>query len=451
MLRQLLPPEVYDTRANKQLGDTQLFSTRPLSPGILQHVVEDVRLLYGAFMSLKDKLDDWSLVERASKARALHNQGTAGRICFDVANAYRIASYELMQETRPGDILNATPVVASTETSILLSLLPYSLSKQLQDHLECLSDIVLDIGRTPLAWVSGQRMLLGDENEAVEVDLINNIVDQLGGFGTDNRAGLERQLHRISAIRNRRSDIIGLTLRVGRHVSGNANMIADLLFGCDDKSILILGEPGSGKTTIVREVTRLLARDKNVCIVDTSNEIAGDGDVPHPCVGFARRMMVPSLDQQSAIMIECVQNHTPGVMVIDEIGRNTEVEAARTCKNRGVRLIASVHGSLRNLIKNPELKGLIGGVESVTLGDAQARMEAKGENSRSIRKVKAERAGPPTFELIVELERGQHHVWHVVTDAANAVDCILNGQKYVAQQRVRDSTTGSVSMNLVNR
>ena len=194
-------------------------------------------------------------------------------------------------------------------------------------------------------------------------------------------------------------------------------------------------------------MTRLLAERHNVCIVDTSNEIAGDGDAPHPCVGFARRMMVPSLDRQSAVMIECVQNHTPEIMVVDEIGRSTEVEAARTCKNRGVRLIASAHGDLRKLIKNPKLRGLIGGVESVTLGDIQAKAEAKRHNNTGpLSKVKAERAGPPTFEVIVELSRGKHHVWRVVTNTADAVDRVLDGQHYLAQRRTRDPATGSICM-----
>lgn len=197
---------------------------------------------------------------------------------------------------------------------------------------------------------------------------------------------------------------------------------------------------------MVREVTRLLAERCNVCIVDTSNEIAGDGDVPHPCVGFARRMMVPSLDKQSAVMIECVQNHTPEVMVIDEIGRSTEVEAALTCKNRWVRLIASAHGNLRNLIKNPKLQGLIGGIGSVTLGDEQAKIKAKRHNMQEIRKVKTERSGSPTFDVIVELKRGEHHVWRIVPNTADAIDRVLDGQQYLAQRRSRDPVTGAIEL-----
>jgi stage III sporulation protein SpoIIIAA len=278
------------------------------------------------------------------------------------------------------------------------------------------------------------------------MDDVNAVLEELGGFGSDNRAGLEQQLHRISGMRNRYGDVIGLTMRVGRHVSGNADMISDLLFG-DDRSILFLGEPGSGKTTIVREATRLLAMESNVCIVDTSNEIAGDGDVPHPCIGLARRMMVPSLDDQADVMVECVQNHTPEIMVIDEIGRSAEVEAARTCKQRGVRMIASAHGDLRKLVKNKQIRSLVGGVESVTLGDAAAATEGK-KHGGGLQKTKAERAGPPTFDIIVELRRGEQHEWRIILDAGKAVDAILEGQQFSAQRRTRDVESGAVELTL---
>lgn len=199
------------------------------------------------------------------------------------------------------------------------------------------------------------------------------------------------------------------------------------------------------QTAVVREVTRVLAERLNVCIVDTSNEIAGDGDIPHPCVGYARRMMVPSLDKQSAVMIECVQNHTPEVMVIDEIGRPTEVEAARTCKNRGVRLIASAHGDLRKLVRNPQIKGLIGGVEQVTLGDAQAKEEET--RTGRLQKLKPQRAGPPTFDIIVELRRGEYNEWRIVLDSGSAIDAILEGSTYPAQRRIRNPETGTFQVD----
>jgi hypothetical protein len=196
-------------------------------------------------------------------------------------------------------------------------------------------------------------------------------------------------------------------------------------------------------TAVVREVTKLLADEFNVSIVDTSNEIAGDGDIPHPCVGHARRMMVPSLDQQSKVMIECVQNHTPAVLVIDEIGRPTEVEAARTCKHRGVRLIASAHGDLRGLVKNPKLRGLVGDVKQVTLGDAQAK---KNMPHGKFQKVKTERAGPPTFDIIVELDRVKPNHWRIITNVGQAVDAILDGTAYHVQRRIRNPESGIIQL-----
>jgi stage III sporulation protein SpoIIIAA len=308
----------------------------------------------------------------------------------------------------------------------------------------------LDKGRRPQAWCDGNRIFLGTEDRLVSCEDLDAIISRVGGFGKDNRAGLEAQLHRISAIRNRAQSIIGLTMRVGRHVSGNAHMISDLLFQ-DGVSILFLGEPGSGKTTIVREATRMLAQTRNVLIVDTSNEIAGDGDVPHPCVGLARRMQVQSLDAQGDVMIEGVQNHTPEVMVIDEIGRTSEVEAARTCKQRGVRIIASAHGDLRKLIKNKQLRGLVGGIETVTLGDVQAKEEAKKRGlhpSASLDKLKTQRAGTPIFDVIVELHRGKLHEWRIISPCANAVDMILEGSHYLAQRRTRNATTGDLFLQL---
>mmetsp|Transcript_14907 Transcript_14907/g.24089 ORF Transcript_14907/g.24089 Transcript_14907/m.24089 type:complete len:239 (-) Transcript_14907:147-863(-) len=232
-------------------------------------------------------------------------------------------------------------------------------------------------------------------------------------------------------------------------------MLMDFLMG-SDKSILILGEPGSGKSTIIREATRQLAEKKNVIVVDTSNEIAGDGKTPHSCIGLARRMMVPSLDQQSSIMIEAVQNHTPHVMVIDEIGRPKEVQAARTVKQRGVRMIASAHGDFRRLLKNRDLVGLVGGLESVTMGDEMAKEEAKRKQSQAakidgddrvftVSKTKVQRGGEPTFEVIVEVRRGTRHEWRIIADTAKAVDHVLDGLRYKAQLRRRTPETGKMT------
>ena len=198
--------------------------------------------------------------------------------------------------------------------------------------------------------------------------------------------------------------------------------------------MLILGEPGSGKTTIIREIAALLAERRNVLIVDTSNEIGGDGDLPHPCVGYARRMMVPALNAQQAVMVECVQNHCPHVMVIDEIGREAEVDAARTVKQRGVRMVASAHGSLRQLMKNPRLKGLLGGFEHVILPGGIP---------------KTKRIADPTFDCVIEVQRGRD-AWVVITDVAQAVDDILEGRMFAACRRAHDSTSGAVTFALIS-
>jgi stage III sporulation protein SpoIIIAA len=264
-----------------------------------------------------------------------------------------------------------------------------------------------------------------------ELKFICNQIDS--PFGQDNRVGIEGELHRISCIRNKQENIIGLTIRIGRYFLGNTYLISDLLFHPDNrhKSILVVGPPGSGKTSLIREIARQLAEKHNVMIVDTSNEISGDSDVPHSCVGRARRMMVRDIEQQAQVMIECVQNHTPDIMIIDEIGRPKEVKAAKTCKERGVRLIASAHGDFRKLLKNSELNGLLGGVEVVTLGDESAKKLNHGN------KLSAVRAGAPTFDIVVQVEKGQFHLFKVIKDTGHAVDKILAGEKGKAELRER--------------
>ena len=241
-----------------------------------------------------------------------------------------------------------------------------------QEDLRELLEIVLDLGRKPTARFPAREMMLRDEDVTAE-DLAY-VISRIGAFGGDNRAGIERTLHRISALRNRQGKVIGLTCRVGRAVFGTIRIIADLIE--TGKSLLLLGRPGVGKTTMLREIARVLADDnkKRVVIVDTSNEIAGDGDVPHPAIGSARRMQVSHPSLQHAVMIEAVENHMPEVIVIDEIGTELAATAARTIAERGVQLIATAHGNtLENLMMNPTLSDLIGGIQSVTISDEEAR------------------------------------------------------------------------------
>ncbi|HEY7414243.1 MAG TPA: R3H domain-containing nucleic acid-binding protein, partial [Ktedonobacteraceae bacterium] len=267
------------------------------------------------------------------------------------------------------------------------------------------------------------------------------VVERIGEFGDDNRAGIERTLHRISALRNRKGRVIGLTCRIGRAVLGSIALIRDIVE--QGQSILILGRPGVGKTTLLREIARVLADEANkrVVVVDTSNEIAGDGDIPHPGIGRARRMQVARTAEQHAVMIEAVENHMPQVIIIDEIGTELEAAAARTIAERGVQLVATAHGnSLGNLLVNPTLSDLIGGIQTVTLGDEEAR---RRHTQKSIQ----ERKSPPTFDVVVEQQSWDEVIVH--RDVAETVDNTLRGQLVVAEERTRDAESGHVSLRRI--
>jgi stage III sporulation protein SpoIIIAA len=295
----------------------------------------------------------------------------------------------------------------------LLQVLPPRIAAAVeeQNSFDQLLEIILDLGRIPFArFVYGERSLGEEEVTHEEIEMV---VDGIGDFDADNRAGLERTLHRISGIRNRKGKIVGLTCRVGRAVYGTIDIIQDLVES--GNSVLILGRPGIGKTTMLREAARILAESKRVVIVDTSNEIGGDGDVPHPAVGRARRMQVARPNLQHEVMIEAVENHNPEVIVIDEIGRELEALAARTIAERGVQLIGTAHGrSMENLLINPTLSDLLGGIESVTLSDEEARR-------RGTQKTVLERRSPPTFDVLIEiLDRYEVAVHADVTQAVDA-------------------------------
>jgi stage III sporulation protein SpoIIIAA len=309
----------------------------------------------------------------------------------------------------------------------LLEILPISIRDLLVHHpqKETLIEVVLDLGRRPEARFPGKAEYLSEE--LVSLGDLNECIAHVGAFGGDNRAGIERTLHRISAIRNRQGEVIGLTCRVGRAIFGTIGMIRDLVES--GRSILMLGRPGVGKTTALREIARVLADelDKRVVIIDTSNEIAGDGDVPHPAIGRARRMQVSRPELQHQVMIEAVENHMPEVIVIDEIGTELEALAARTIAERGVQLVGTAHGNrLENLIKNPTLSDLVGGIQSVTLGDEEARR-------RGSQKSVLERKAPPTFNIAVEMLERQKWVVHENVD--DTIDSILRGRQPNPQVR----------------
>ncbi|HEY9761316.1 MAG TPA: R3H domain-containing nucleic acid-binding protein [Trichocoleus sp.] len=313
----------------------------------------------------------------------------------------------------------------------LLAILPNAIRSVLEVHPQQneLVEVVLDLGRRPEARFPRGAEYLSEE--PVSYADLKHCIERVGLFGGDNRAGIEKTLHRISAIRNRSGDVIGLTCRVGRAIMGTIGMIRDLVE--TGKSILMLGRPGVGKTTALREIARVLADDlqKRVVIIDTSNEIAGDGDIPHPAIGRARRMQVARPEEQHQVMIEAVENHMPEVIVIDEIGTELEALAARTIAERGVQLVGTAHGNrLENLIKNPTLSDLIGGIQSVTLGDEEARR-------RGSQKSVLERKAPPTFDIAVEMVERQR--WIVHEEVATTVDSVLRGRQPTSQVRTTDA------------
>jgi stage III sporulation protein SpoIIIAA len=324
--------------------------------------------------------------------------------------------------------VNAETLSAHCELTNLLDIFPLPIRQALVrlPNFESLVEVVLDLGRPPEARFLDDFVFLSDT--AVTFEDLAHVSSHLSAFGSDNRAGIESTLHRVSAIRNRQGKVVGLTCRVGRAVYGTIDIISDVIRA--GKSVCLLGPPGVGKTTILRECARVLSEDrKRVVVVDTSNEIGGDGDIPHPGIGHARRMQVADAALQHNIMVEAVENHMPEVVVIDEIGTEMEAMAARTIAERGVQLIGTAHGkTLENLLMNPTLSDLVGGISTVTLSDEEARR-------RGTRKTVLERKAPPTFDVLIEInDRNRLSIYQNV---AETVDALLRGYQPQAEVRQR--------------
>lgn len=338
-----------------------------------------------------------------------------------------LQALETLAQSRP---LTAHQQRITDNLTQLLEVLPPALRAHLdrEESLNDLLEIVMDFGRIPEARFPERGVELGAE--PITAQEIDYTVTRVGAFGKDNRAGIERTLHRISAIRNRQGRIVGLTCRIGRAVYGTIDIIQDIVE--QGHSILLLGRPGKGKTTKLREIARVLSEDlkKRVVIVDTSNEIAGDGDIPHPAIGRARRMQVATPDDQHNVMIEAVENHMPEVIVIDEIGTEQEAFAARTIAERGVQLVGTAHGNtLENLMMNPTLSDLVGGIHAVTLSDDEAKR-------RGTQKTVLERKAPPTFDVVIEIMDMDKLAIHL--NVEKTVDRLLRGAPPRPEIRIRN-------------
>jgi stage III sporulation protein SpoIIIAA len=318
-------------------------------------------------------------------------------------------------------------ISVSDDLEKLIENFPSFLQKHLNQHKnkEELVEIIIDLGRRPEArFVTGSKYL---SQKIISWQDIDYVTKRVSKFSNENRAGIERTLHRISCVRNRQFLINGITCRVGRAIFGTVSVVRDLLES--EKSILILGKPGVGKTTIIREIARILSDEieKRVIVIDTSNEIAGDSDIPHSGLGRARRMQVAKTEVQHRVMIEAVENHMPQVIIIDEIGTELEVLAARTIAEKGVQLVGTTHGNcLENLIKNPPLADLIGGIQYVTLSDEEAK-------KRGTQKSILERKAYPAFEIVIEVN--EQNCWIIHEDVKSSVDFFLVGNEAITQSR----------------
>ena len=315
------------------------------------------------------------------------------------------------------------------ELNKLIDVLPLRVKKLLDraPNKASLLEVVLDIGR-PAELRFDDKAEIAQDTQVTQED-IDYVITKLGEFSGDNRAGIEATLHRISAIRNRRGKIIGLTCRVGRSIFGTIDIVRDVIES--GKNILFMGPPGIGKTTKLREAARVLSVDfgKRVIVIDTSNEIAGDGDIPHPGIGISRRMQVSHPDKQHAVMIEAVENHMPECIIVDEIGTEAEASAARTIAERGVQLIGTAHGiTLDNILNNPTLSDLVGGIQTVILGDEEAKR-------RHTQKAVLERKAPPTFDIAVEIQ--ERDKFAIYFDVAAAIDQMLRGDMPTPEIRIR--------------
>ncbi|KAG7353473.1 ATPase family associated with various cellular activities AAA [Nitzschia inconspicua] len=439
------------------------FDFRPIQHEDLLYAAYDVSCLIKA----KDYI--WSKFQASSIQKlmlatslriedALQN-GSKRSICFDKKNDFRLSSSEIFRVLSGEKAYYGRPTVIIANLDDVVDILPDDIGAALVDDKFMsthVSDIALDIGRRPVAMMPGMRQDLCTRE--VSQNDIEYIVSKLaGGFGRDGRAAMPGSLNRVSAIRGKDGMLLGITFRIGRTIHNRSDLLLDFILGTE-KSILVLGKPASGKTSVIRDVARILSQTRNVVVIDKSNEIAGDSVVPHESIESSRRMMVPTGKTQQDVMIECIENHAPQVMVIDEIGNPMQVTAARTAKDRGVRMIATAHGDLCGLIDNPSLNGLVGGIDTIPISDAMASLEQdrriRNKNAlergfccqrrQSPPKLKTQRVSQPIFDVIVEVTASDKNAMKVVPDTARAVDDVLANMPYFAHMRFKDPDTGLI-------
>lgn len=332
-------------------------------------------------------------------------------------------------------------MIIHSDLEKLIQILPSYIKENIQNHRNKtrLLEIIIDIGRRPEG-----RFLYGTEylsDKIVSWQDLDYALKRLGTFTNENRAGIKQTLHRISCIKNRQGVIVGLTYRIGRCIIGSLSIIRDLLESTS--SLLILGKPGIGKTTLIREISRVLSDEgqKRVVIIDTANEIAGDSDIPHIGIGRARRMQVSKSENQHHVMKEAIENHMPQVIIVDEIGTELEALTARTMAEKGVQFIGTAHGnSLENLIKNPVLSELIGGIQSVTLSDDEARR-------RGTQKTVLERKTLPAFQVAIELN--DKNFWTIHETLEDSIDNFLQGLQPKLQTRTINNQ-GNIKIKYAN-
>ncbi len=311
----------------------------------------------------------------------------------------------------------------------LFDIFPAKIVKLLQNiDNEKLIEVICDIDRPLIArYLDGSEIELAYTITAKDLQAISTN-RLLTAFTANNRCGIDKTLHRIACIRGKDGQsILGLTIRIGRILTPQIDLIADIID--TGESVLFLGKPAAGKTTKLRECADYLSTEggKRVIIIDSCNEIGGEGNVPHFAVGRARRMPIPQGKKQYEIMLEAVESHNPQVLIIDEISTREEAMACKTIGERGIQLLASAHGErIENLIKNPAINTIIGGAASVTVGDKEA--------SKTGNKVVLKREFMPVFSHIIELTSYKEVQIH--SNLEKAVDMFFNGSKFNPEVRI---------------